>query len=133
MTQEVEPGRRRVRGGWPGPCGQEVEKAEDVAGMGGVLDGSLRGGEAIVGHCDRNPSEPDECACEVGMLGLVLAAAAAGESRPKTGRCGYSPSPSSTVHKDDKWGGVCTGWGCVKVELVEGVGSVGDLHRRRRF
>lgn len=131
MTQEVEPGRGKVRGGWPSPCNQEVEKAEDVAGMGGVLDGSLRGGEAIVWHGDRTSSNPDKGACEVGMLGLVLAAGAAGESRPRTGRCGYSPSPGSTVHKDDKWGGDCSGWGCVKVELVEGVGSVGDLHRRR--
>ena len=76
MAQEIDSGRRGVRGCGPGPCGEEVEKEEDIAGVCGVPDGSLRRGEAIVWDGDGEAGELDEAACELRMLGLVLAAAA---------------------------------------------------------
>lgn len=117
--------------------------------MNGVLDGCLGCGEAVIGHRDGISGKADEGAGEVGILGLVLAAAAGGKDRQITGRCGYSPSPGAAVDEEDEWewGSGCTGWGCVEVELVEGLRPVGelDLHlqcqcqcqcqcrRRRRF
>ena len=76
VAQEVDSGWRGVRGCGPGPCGEEVEKEEDIAGVCGVPDGSLRRGEAIVWDGDGEAGELDEAACELRMLGLVLAAAA---------------------------------------------------------
>ncbi len=89
MTQEVESGRRMVRGGWSAPCGQEVEKAEDIAGVSGMLDGGLWGGKTIVGYGDGTSRKADEGTSEAGMLGLFLAAGATDENRRRMRRWGY--------------------------------------------
>ena len=76
VAEEVEPARRGLgRGGaGAGPCGEEVEEAEDVAGVGGVPDGLLRRGEAVVGHGHRQGREAGEGAGERGVVRLVFAA-----------------------------------------------------------
>ena len=75
MAEEVEPLRRGLglAGVRAGPCGEEVEKEEDVGGVGRVAGGLLGPGEAVVGDGDGEGGEPGEGLRELGVLGLVLA------------------------------------------------------------